>query len=121
VTLSGGDLFAPGSARINQRFEPVIERIGDALEELPGPVLVVGHSDSQPIRSFRYQNNFELSADRALAVVKRLEARMSAPGRLQSNGVGSTQPRAVPEDTAENRALNRRVEVVHVLSGDTVP
>jgi type VI secretion system protein ImpK len=121
VTLAGSDLFAPGSARINQRFEPVIERIGDALEELPGPVLVVGHSDSQPIRSFRYQNNFELSADRALAVVKRLEARMSAPGRLQSNGVGSTQPRAVPEDTAENRALNRRVEVVHVLSGDTVP
>jgi flagellar motor protein MotB len=35
--------------------------------------------------------------------------------------VGSTQPRAVPEDTAENRALNRRVEIVHVLSGDARP
>lgn len=121
VTLAGGDLFAPGSARINQRFEPVIDRIGDAIEELPGPVLVVGHSDNQPIRSFRYQNNFELSADRALAVVGRLQGRISAPGRLQWNGVGSTQPRAVPEDTAENRALNRRVEIVHVLSGDARP
>jgi type VI secretion system protein ImpK len=121
VTLAGSDLFAPGSARINQRFEPVIDRIGDALEELPGPVLVVGHSDSQPIRSFKYQNNFELSADRALAVVGRLEGRISTPGRLQWNGVGSTQPRAVPEDTADNRALNRRVEVVHMLSGDKAP
>jgi type VI secretion system protein ImpK len=121
VTLAGSDLFAPGSARINQRFEPVIDRIGDALEELPGPVLVVGHSDSQPIRSFKYQNNFELSADRALAVVGRLEGRISTPGRLQWNGVGSTQPRAVPDDTAENRALNRRVEVVHMLSGDKAP
>lgn len=118
VTLAGGDLFAPGSARINQRFDPVLDRIGQALDELPGPVLVVGHSDSQPIRSFRYQNNFELSADRALAVVNRLQTQIVTPGRLQWNGVGSTQPRAVPEDTAENRALNRRVEIVHVLSGD---
>lgn len=121
VTLAGSDLFAPGSARINSRFEPVLDRIGQALDELPGPVLVVGHSDSQPIRSFRYQNNFELSADRALSVVNRLGARLSTPGRLQWNGVGSTQPRAVPDDTPENRARNRRVEIVHVLSGDATP
>ena len=118
VTLSGGDLFAPGSARINPRFDAVLDRIGTALEELPGPVLVVGHSDSLPIRSFRYQNNFELSSDRALAVLDRLKTRLSAPARLQANGVGSTQPRYNPPDTPENRAKNRRVEIVHVASGD---
>ncbi len=118
VTLSGGDLFAPGSATINPRFDAILDRIGAALEELPGPVLVIGHSDSQPIRSFRYQNNFELSSDRALAVLRRLETRLSAPARLQANGVGSTQPRYSPPDTAENRAKNRRVEIVHVAAGD---
>ena len=118
VTLSGGDLFAPGSATINPRFDAVLDRVGAALEDLPGPVLVVGHSDSQPIRSFRYQNNFELSSDRALAVLHRLEKSLSAPARLQANGVGSTQPRYNPPDTPENRAKNRRVEIVHVSSGD---
>ena len=121
VTLSGGDLFAPGSATINPRFEPVLDRIAAALNEVPGPVLIVGHSDSQPIRSFRYQNNFELSSDRALSVLRRLEATVSVPARLQSNGVGSTQPRYVPDDTAENRAKNRRVEIVHVFSGEATP
>lgn len=122
VILSGGGaLFAPGSAAINPEFEPVIDRIGEAIEQVPGSVLVVGHSDSQPIRSFRYQNNFELSSDRALSVLRRLEAKVSAPARLQSNGVGSTQPRYQPEDTAENRARNRRVEIVHVLPGNPTP
>ncbi len=121
VTLSGGDLFAPGSATINPRFESVLDRIGVALNEVPGPVLVVGHSDSQPIRSFRYQNNFELSSDRALAVLKRLETTVDSPARLQSNGVGSTQPRFLPDDTPENRAKNRRVEIVHVLAGEATP
>jgi type VI secretion system protein ImpK len=110
-------LFAAGSAKINPRFDPVLDRIGAALEELPGPVLVVGHSDSLPIRSFRYQNNFELSSDRALAVLHRLETKLSTPSRLQANGVGSTQPRYEPADTPENRAKNRRVEIVHVASG----
>ena len=115
------DLFAPGSATINPRFESVLDRIAAALNEVPGPVLIVGHSDSQPIRSFRYQNNFELSSDRALSVLRRLETTVSVPARLQSNGVGSTQPRYVPDDTAENRAKNRRVEIVHVFSGEATP
>jgi type VI secretion system protein ImpK len=117
VTLSGNDLFAPGSATINTRFDSVLDRVADALNEIPGPVLVIGHSDSLPIRSFKYQNNFELSAARADAVVKHLESRLSVAGRVQSNGVGSTQPKYLPPDTAENRARNRRVEIVHVATG----
>jgi hypothetical protein len=87
----------------------VIDRIADALNEIPGPVLVVGHSDSQPIRSFRYQNNFELSAARADAVVQRLASKLHVAGRVQSNGVGSTQPKYLPPDTArEPRAQSAR-------------
>jgi len=121
VILKGGDLFEPGSARINARFEPVLDRVATALNEIPGPVLVVGHSDSQPIRSFQYQNNVELSAARAVAVVQRLQGKLLEPERVQSTGVGSSQPRYMPPDTQENRALNRRVEIQHIASGGGAP
>jgi type VI secretion system protein ImpK len=121
VILKGSDLFEPGSARINARFEPVIDRIATALNEIPGPVLVVGHSDSQPIRSFQYQNNFELSTARALAVVQQMKEKLREPERVQSTGVGSSQPRYLPPDTPENRALNRRVEIQHIASGGGAP
>jgi type VI secretion system protein ImpK len=84
-------------------------------------VLVVGHSDSQPIRSFQYQNNVELSAARAVAVVQRLQGKLLEPERVQSTGVGSSQPRYMPPDTAENRALNRRVEIQHLATGGGAP
>ena len=121
VILNGSDLFAPGSARIGARFEPVLDRIAAALDELPGPVLVVGHSDSQPIRSFQFQNNFELSAARAESVVERLSRTLREPSRVQANGVGDSQPRFSPPDTPANRALNRRVEIVHLATGGSAP
>ena len=117
VTIAGSDLFASGSARISEQYHAVLQRIAEALNQLPGPVLVVGHTDDLPIRSFRFQNNFELSAARAAAVVTDLETALTVPGRLRSTGVGSSQPRFEPVDTVENRARNRRVEIVHVLDG----
>lgn len=121
VTLAGGDLFAPGSATVNARFEPVLDRIATALEKVPGPLLVIGHSDDEPIRSFKYQDNFELSADRAHAVMHRLQDGLTVPERLQANGVGSTRPRYRPPDTAENRERNHRIEIVHLAAANASP
>lgn len=120
VTIAGSDLFASGSASINDQYHVVLQRIADALNEVPGPVLVVGHTDDQPIRSFKYQNNYELSADRAEAVVKELRATLRETSRLRSTGVGSSQPRYEPPDTRENRARNRRVEIVHIAEAPAV-
>ena len=121
VTVIGTDLFASGSARISPQYHSTLAAIGAALNELPGPVLVVGHTDDQPIRSFKYQNNYELSADRAAAVVSELEATLHEPARLRSTGVGSSQPRFLPPETPENRARNRRVEIVYVAGGTVGP
>jgi type VI secretion system protein ImpK len=121
VILSAGDLFASGSAQVSERYRPVLQQVADALNQVPGQVLVVGHSDDQPVRSFRYQNNYELSADRADAVVRELTPHTREPTRLRSTGVGSSQPRHVPADTQVNRALNRRVEIVHVATGAPTP
>jgi type VI secretion system protein ImpK len=120
VTISGSDLFASGSASINDQYRPVLQRIAEALNEVPGPVLIVGHTDDQPIRSFKYQNNYELSAARAEAVVQELKPTMREPSRLRSTGVGSSQPRYLPPNTPENRARNRRVEIVHIAEAPAV-
>lgn len=117
ITLTAADLFASGSIQVNARYNDLLGRVGQALEQVPGSILVVGHTDDVPIRSFRFQNNFELSNARALAVVAALERTLSNPSRVISSGVGSTQPRYLPAELPENRARNRRVEIVHVAQG----
>jgi len=89
-------------------------RVGQAIRRVPGRVLVVGHTDDQPIQSIRFQDNFALSRARAERVATLLRQDVDVAARVQSNGVGSTQPRYRPESSQENRARNRRVEIVHV-------
>jgi type VI secretion system protein ImpK len=114
ITLRGADLFVSGSATPNPAYEDMLTHVGRALEQVPGRVLVVGHTDNQPLRSLRYRNNFELSRERAVSVVRILQRNTSTPARFEWNGVGDSQPLFRPESTPENRARNRRVEIIHV-------
>jgi type VI secretion system protein ImpK len=75
---------------------------------------VVGHTDDQPIRSLRYQDNFELSRERAVSVVTLLQQGIDNRARLSWTGQGSSEPRYRPESDPANRARNRRVEIIHV-------
>ena len=68
ITLLGGDLFGSGSATVNPAYDQTLQRVAQAMNKVPGRVLVVGHTDDQPIRSLRYQDNFELSRERAVSV-----------------------------------------------------
>jgi type VI secretion system protein ImpK len=92
---------------------PTLDRVAAAVREVPGRVLVTGHTDDQPIRSFRFPDNDALSRARADSVAEILKRGADAAG-ITSTGLGSTQPRHRPESTPENRARNRRVEIVHV-------
>ena len=114
VTLLARDLFPTGSATVNPAYEDTIQRITAALDKVPGRVLVVGHTDDQPIRSLRFQDNFELSRERAVSVVALLQKGIDNRARLTWTGAGSSEPRYRPESTPENRARNRRVEIIHV-------
>jgi len=114
ITILASDLFASGSATVNQAHNATLRRIADALNRVPGRVLVIGHTDDQPLRSLRYRDNFELSRERAVGVVKILQAALESPGRVEWTGAGSSAPRYQPESDARNRARNRRVEIVHV-------
>ena len=114
VTLTAGDLFPSGSADVNPAYEATIQRVAEALNKVPGRVMVVGHTDDQPIKSLRYQDNVQLSRERAVSVTRLLERTIDNPGRLRFSGVGSAQPRFTPEADPANRSRNRRVEIMHV-------
>jgi type VI secretion system protein ImpK len=117
ITITAPDLFASASASVNLRYADLIGAIGAALERVPGHVTVTGHTDDQPLRSLRYADNFELSSARAVEVANLLRARLRDAGRVDFTGKGSSEPRYRPESLPENRARNRRVEIVHRRDG----
>ena len=77
VIITVPNLFGSGNATLNPQFEPLVQQIAQALSRLPGQITVVGHTDSQPIRSFRFKDNYELS--RARAANSTSSKRRSAP------------------------------------------
>ena len=113
VTLKVPELFQSGSAQVAAGQVPLFGAIGRALEAVPGRILIVGHTDDQPLRSLRYADNFELSRERAMAVAELLKPSLSNFSRVEWTGLGATQPRYQPVTTPENRARNRRVEIAH--------
>lgn len=120
VTLRGDGLFKSGSSAVLDRYLPTLKRIAAALEEVGGNVMVTGYTDNVPIRTARYPSNFELSLDRADQVRALLATGLSAPARVQAQGLGASEPVA-PNDTPENRALNRRVEMVLMVPPQPQP
>jgi type VI secretion system protein ImpK len=118
VTLSEPNLFRSGSARVDPSLDPTLLEIGRALEQVPGRVLIVGHTDDQPVHSLQYADNLDLSRARAVAVAEVLRPVLHSFGRVEWQGVGSTRPR-YPMDTPTNRARNRRVEIIHTASAES--
>jgi type VI secretion system protein ImpK len=113
VTLLGSDMFASGSAELNSSYEATLQLVTAALNRVPGRVQIVGHTDNQPIKSFRFANNVELSQERAVSVANVLKRMIDNPGRVSWRGVGDSQPLSPGADPA-SRARNRRVEIIHI-------
>jgi len=111
VILRGDGLFASGSANVFERYLPTLNRIAEGLNAVKGNIVVSGYTDNVPIRSAQYPSNFQLSQDRANHVGTILAGGLTDPQRLRTQGLGEADP-IVPNDTAENRARNRRVEIV---------
>lgn len=109
VTIRSDGFFAPASNSIPEKMMPLLDRIGAAINQVPGKVLIIGHSDNQPIRSVRFPSNWHLSTARAESVAALLATRIE-PGRIRSEGRAEAEPLA-PNDTPANRAKNRRVDV----------
>jgi chemotaxis protein MotB len=104
--------FPSAQAEVRSQFIPVLEKIGTALLNTNGKIIVAGHADNLPIRTERYRSNWDLSAARAASVVHQLiERAQLPPQRMVAEGHGDAHP-IFPNTTPENRAKNRRVEIV---------
>jgi type VI secretion system protein ImpK len=111
VRIKGRGMFPSGSATVASSFNPLLNRIGEALRTEPGRVLVTGHSDNQPIRTVRFPSNHHLSAARAEAAMTVIAAATGQPARFSAVGRADAEPLA-SNATAEGREENRRIEVV---------
>ncbi len=111
--------FDSGSADLKPEILPAIEKIRDILASYPENYIIVeGHTDNIPIKT-RFRNNWQLSSERALSV---LEFLLSDKRLISRNfslaGNGEFQP-LVSNATKENRALNRRVDIVVIPRGNS--
>jgi len=118
IVLQGDAIFASASAELRPDFLPVLARIGAAINPLPFKVLVTGHTDSLPIRTPSFPSNRHLSQARAEAAATVLRAHITPPERLTAAGRGDSQPLS-PNGTREERARNRRVEIVLIPAEKT--
>ncbi len=113
-----GEVFASGGTEVADGYHGLLERIGEAVERVSGRLQVEGHSDNVPIRSLRFKDNYELSRQRAENAAAVLRERLSDPARVGHVGIGPDEPRFRPPDDPENRARNRRIEIVHQPGGN---
>ena len=112
IRISEKGSFASGSALLNSSFVDVIDKIANALTQIEGRIAVEGHTDNIPINTFAFPSNWDLSAARSVAVVRRmLDIAPLQPTRVTASGFADTRPQAV-NITVEGRARNRRVEIV---------
>ena len=106
-------LFASGSAAFGQQGEEIIAVIAPTFHDFTNEILVEGHTDSAPLTAAGY-DNWNLSTDRALAVLKLLTVDHAIEAtRLAATGFGEHRPRTT-NDTEKGKAANRRVELVIV-------
>ncbi|MBU2872670.1 flagellar motor protein MotB [Marinobacter salexigens] len=108
--------FPSGSAKLTWEFEGLLLEMAEVLADMPGKLTVEGHTDDIPIRTARFYSNWDLSAARSAAVANVLLATGDVePTRLAVKGLADTDPR-VGNTSSENRAKNRRVEIIIDMS-----
>jgi chemotaxis protein MotB len=123
LNVSDEVLFASGSAELDAEGREVLTKVAGQLTALEDFIEVRGHTDDRRIHgalSRVYPSNWELAAARAARVVRLLEAEGVPGDRLAVVSLGPNDPVA-PNDTDENRALNRRIEIRLVPIGRPEP
>jgi len=113
VTLPNKILFGSGKATLKKGSSTELDHIQSVLEQkYPNKQIdVVGHTDSDPIKKSKWKDNWELSAQRALSVVRYMVKKGVSKEKIEAVGCGDSRPVA-SNATASGKAQNRRVEIV---------
>lgn len=124
VGIVGSVLFELNSANLRPEGEALVASLAAPLraysEARDVSIMIAGFTDSSPVIAVPngIRDNWELSSQRALTVVRALARAGLPPSRIFAAGFGDSHPVA-PNDTPENRAKNRRVEVAPVPKSAT--
>jgi len=109
--------FSSGKAELKKDFLPILKLIGGVLNQRDGLFVIAGHTDDIPIETKKFRSNWDLSAARAASVVLYLIREGNVdPERMEIRAMADNEP-IVPNDSWENRAKNRRVDI-SVLHGN---
>jgi len=111
--------FDSGLAAIREGFMPALGKIADLIDRNSGAITISGHTDNLPIANDQFRSNWDLSTSRAVSVAHQL-LRISDlnPESVTVSGHADTRPRA-PNNNAENRAKNRRVDI-SIVRGEEI-
>ena len=111
IMLADPVLFDLGESELKPFAIPVLHQVAGLLKDIPNAVVVEGHTDDRPIIGAKFRSNWELSAARAFSVIRYfIEEENIKPERLSALGYGEHRP-LYPNDTEEDRAKNRRIEI----------
>ncbi len=110
-------MFGSGEAELGEEGKDQLAKLGETLttiaadipDDIDWVMRVDGHTDKVPIRNLQFASNWELSAARAISVVKFLIDQGVPPNRLVAAGFGEYQPLDNRDDEIAYRR-NRRIE-----------
>jgi chemotaxis protein MotB len=112
LSLSGDLLFSKGSTKLNPKAIPLLHKAADMIRSCTNRIRIEGHADNSPVRGIRFSSNFEISAARAISVLRYFtEVEKIPENRFYAVGCGQYRP-LFPNDSPEHRAKNRRVWIV---------
>jgi len=129
IILTGDLLFAIGEAALKPEAKEKLKQLAPIIKKTPYKVNVVGHTDNLPLHSSSYSTNWELSVIRACVVARFFIEEMQVPeNKFFLSGHSYFQPLR-PHTSEENRAVNRRVEIILTkerpygipFTGSTIP
>jgi chemotaxis protein MotB len=119
IDINASVLFDSGKAELTTPALGVIDQIGVTLKDQSYSIQVNGFTDNAPIHTPQFDSNWELSASRAISVVRRFVSDGVDPSHLVGAGYGEYHPIA-GNDTADGMARNRRVSIVVKSTDDSV-
>ncbi len=112
IILTSDLLFALGKSQMSNTARDALRKVARIIRSTPYMINIVGHTDNIPMRSDRFQSNWELSVSRATTVARFFIDEIGMdPTQFVVSGYSSYRP-IKPNTTAENRARNRRVEII---------
>lgn len=119
VEMKEAILFEPGSASLKSEGIEVLKQLEDLINDFDNELVIEGYTDDVPESSARFPTNWELSTARAVSVVRHLiDEENIDPKRLSAVGYGEHRP-IVPNDSVENRASNRRVNILIIFDEES--